>query len=306
MMPAPINNNTPAKTSISADNRAEKQAHAVVEDKLRKLDYGHKKPAENLISSYMKGDIRFNEYRSTFIRRLKYLLIRLKDPRSSNEVLHLTSQFLMLDQIRRSVGISLKEIRSAYIPSGNGTEVKQSTDIYKNPSILKPSGLPNALVELLKTPSSSGINYLEYIKNNVELVIFADFTGTKELENYYFAGLSDPISRTSFINTITYFYDEKMQAPYWALASQIIHETAHIEWDWKHPSKQVTQSDNDAEERYAYIMKYNYLKGLLSNAQTYKLEKHRRNIEATMKEIERTIYDYNQKLGYKYNDLSIK
>lgn len=307
-MPAPVSNNTPSKARIDTDKRAKKQAHAEVQGKLRDLDYAHKTLAEDLISSYIKGDSSFNGYKTTFIRRLKYLLIRFRDPRSSNELLHLLSQFMMLDQIRSSVGISLKEIRPAYNPSGNGTEVKQSTDIHKNPSMLYPSGLPKELGELLNVSSSGGINYLKYIKNNVEMLIFADFTKTDELKGIDKAGLSDPISRTALINTITYLSNsyEKVQAPDWALASQIVHEAAHIELDWEQDAEPAVKSDDDTAERYAFIMEYNFLNDLLSNVEAYKLEKHAKNIELTIKEVERTINHYNYELGYRSGDFSLK
>jgi len=306
-MPAPVNNNTPVKARTFAEKRAEKTIHTLVEEELSSLDYAHKKLAEDLILSYVNEDRMFNEYKSTFIKRFKYLYIRIKDPRSFDEALHLISQFILLDRIRRSVGISLKEIRTIDKTINNGTEMKESTDIYKNPSIISPYGLPKELNRLLQVPSENGRNYLEYIKKNVERIVFADFSRTKELKEYEdIAGVSDPISRTSLINTMTFYGGEDIPVFYWAMASTLVHEAAHIEWDWSHKAEPENPAASYSAERYAYIIRYDYLNSLLSNAGVLKLEKQRRNIERTMDEIRSVINQYNRDLGYKINDLLIK
>jgi len=298
MMPANVNNNPQNRAVAFIDKTAEKKAHDVVSKELRDLDYANKSLVKALISSYIKDDASFNVYKATFIRRLKFLLIRLRDPGASNETLHLVSQFILLDCVRRSVGIPLKDIRSVNNPFGNGIEVKRSTDICKDPLVISPSSLPKEFIKYLQVPSSSGINYLEYIKNNVSTVIFSNFAGTKELGKYGdIAGVSDPISRTALINSPTYD---------WSMASSLVHEAAHIEWDRSYDSGPANPAASCSAERYSYIMRYNFLNDLLSNLGAYKLEKDKKNIEGTMEEIKSEINMYNYSLGYKSDDLSVK
>jgi hypothetical protein len=306
-MTTPISNNAPEKARIAADKRAENMARSFVNGDLRDLDYAHKTLAEDLISSYIKKNSSFNGYKSTFIRRLKYMLIRLRDPRSSNEMIHLVSQFIMLDRIRRGVGISLKEIGSINNSSEKNSDVTKSTDIFKNPSVLKPSKFPDALVNLLKIPSSSGVNYLKYVKSNIQTVIFANFDSLKELKEFRgLAGVVEPISQIALVNTMTYYYSDELPAFHWDVARHLVHEAAHIEWDWLQGAKPAEPLDDCAGERHAYIMSLNYLSDLLSNIDNLQLHNDLKTIKATMKEIESTINEYNSKLGYCFGDFSLK
>jgi len=306
-MPSPITGIVSGKPVSSVDKKAEREVRVFVNKNLPDLEYAHKKLAEDMILAYINSDPSFNGYKATFIKRLKYMLIKLKDPKSYNEVLHLVSQFNQMDRIRRSVGIPLKDVRTVNNPLGNKMEVKQSTDIYNNPSVTSPAGFPIDFNELLQVPSLSGVDYLEYVKNNIDIVIFADFEGTKEFMEYSdTAGVSEPMSRTSIINISTYLYYEKTYAPSWAIASSLVHEAAHIEWDWSHENGPADASPDYAAERYAYIMKYKFLNNLISNAYIYKLEKKVKIIRSNLDGIEYIINECNKRLGYMSGDFSVK
>ena len=299
-MSDPINDITSVKLDAIADKVAEKNVHNLVEKKLPNLEYANQKLAENLILSYVKGNsskARFDELKSIFIKRVMSLYLRMRDSGSTNEILYCSSQSIMMDCIRRSVGISLKEIRTINKTTNKGMGIKGFADINKNISVIFPSNLPKELSELLQIPSAGGHTYLEYIKDNVEKIIFADFNNTKELEDYNdIAAVSDPISRTSLINTITYSDNMGLPTPYWSMASSLVHEAAHIKWDWYHKAEPENPAASYSAEIYAYITKYNYLKSLLSNSKALGLEKQKKNIEATMKTIEKVIDGYNRYL----------
>jgi len=288
-MVAPVNNNVSNRPLNVNGKKVEKKVHATIEREMKSLDYANKKLVEDMILSYINGDPSFNGHKTVFTRRIKYLSLRLKDPRSSGEALHLTSQFILLDRVRRSFGIPLKDVRIA------------------GRTPLQPSALPKGIIDLLNVPSSSGTDYLKYVKNNVEMVIFANFGSTKELREYGDnAGVSDPISRTALINSITYYGPDETPALYWAMASSLVHEAAHIEWDWLNDKDPADVSSDFAAERHSYIMKYDFLNDILANLGCYKLEKHRKVIEATMGQIESVIIEFNKRLGYKAGDFSLK
>jgi hypothetical protein len=244
-----------------------------------------------------------------FIRRFNFFHRQMAQAKTVQEKQHLTGQLIELEKFKRFIGLSIAEMKPQAVPSNKETTFNGNLEIGngEHDVIIDQSDLPESIARFINTlHQPNGGLFVDLVARNVERMFFIEFNEDKVFEQYQVAGISEPVSRSVVINTKTYIMNEQVDAPYWALASSIVHEAAHIEYEYKHRTDKPSQLNDIKAERYAMIMKYKFLEELLLNTKEFKIERSQKAIEATMHAVYRAVQELNMQLRLNPDDISLK
>jgi hypothetical protein len=244
-----------------------------------------------------------------FKRRFNFFYQQMAQAKTVQEKQHLAGQLVELEKFKRFIGITIEEMKPQRVPSNKETSFNGNLEIGngENDVIIDQSDLPTSISQFINTLNMPNGNlYIDLVARNVERIFFMEFDENKIFEQYHDAGLSEPVSRSVIINTKTYIMGEQVDAPYWAMASSIVHEAAHIDYEYKHKNDKPSELNDAKAERYAMIMKYKFLEEVLINTKGFKLERSQKAIEATMHAVYGAVQQLNMQLRLNPDDISLK
>jgi len=238
---------------------------------------------------------RFQNAKNTLIARIKNLQSAVDIPgQPQSTVLKMIARLINLSEVMNMTKVS----------PGQYLDAPYCSEPVAVPRLCSSENGANVLPEELKILLDVGEgdkNFLLYFNQQVRHVFFVpDLTaGIKLLNSHKYSGVCEAISRTVIVDA----WQESAGTAYslWEQAATLVHETAHIEYDYLTAGGPV--QDHDRGERYAIIIEKSYLANLITLGAP--LEKNRPEIiEAFNNKIAR-LAELNQKLGLAPADYSI-
>ncbi len=155
-------------------------------------------------------------------------------------------------------------------------------------------------VKLALDVAFKGLNFIDYIGGHIRNIFYVknlpDHVNKLKLNQGRAIGTCEQITRSVMIET----YDEQSNGDFepWMIASNLVHEAAHIDYFYRYASDPQKQKLNMVE-RYAYIMEIRYLCALRDRIKKdiTVSEISREKIEKRFLGVAKKIMDLNKELG---------
>ena len=269
------------------------------------LDQDDKPLARGLVEAYIAASARpqkFQEAQSRVVSRIKQLRDSVTaSGQGRTDLLRSVARLINLNELVKRVKVLPQQYLGRLSPLSPGVQPQ----VYAVDGTL--SELPREFESLLDVEASQDLfpakeTFLAYVNRNVRRMVFVSQlkAEVKLISADKYNGTNEPATRTVLVDTVSEGQGRSYEP--WELSGTIVHEAAHIAFAYRY-ADDPKMLDNNYSERFAEIVRLDYLGSLAKKADLSEATRYR--ISEAYDQIKARIENYNRRLGLAPNDYAL-